>query len=294
MLRGPLVRLEPLSPAVLADYLRGLDDPEVTRFTGTHATFGRDEVADWLATRAQQHDRADWAVVRVADGAFLGEAVLNDLDVDNRSVGYRVWLAGTQARGRGYGTEVTRLVVDHALDTCGLHRVSLEVFAFNPRAQRVYEKCGFRVEGRLRDALHWDGEWHDTLVMAVLSTDRRASSAATFGDAALAATPRPPYTAVVFTSVRAPDDDAGYAEMARLMDELAAAQPGYLGVESARDGVGITVSYWVDDAAARAWKQVAEHLVAQQRGRQAWYSDYRVRVATVHRDYGPDTDRSGR
>ncbi len=106
----------------------------------------------------------------------------------------------------------------------------------------------------------------------------------------IAATPEPPYTAVVFTSVRTPDDDAGYAATAAAMDELAARQPGYLGVETARDGgLGITVSYWTDDVAARAWKEVAAHLGAQRLGRERWYADYRVRVATVDRDYGsPD------
>jgi heme-degrading monooxygenase HmoA len=74
--------------------------------------------------------------------------------------------------------------------------------------------------------------------------------------------------------------------MSRRMEELAARQPGYLGVESARDEVGITVSYWVDEAAAAAWKQVAEHLVAQERGRSVWYEHYTVRVATVSREYG--------
>ena len=102
----------------------------------------------------------------------------------------------------------------------------------------------------------------------------------------IAETPEPPYVAVVFTSVRTAGDQ-GYAVMSRRMDELAARQPGYLGVESARGDVGITVSYWADEEAARAWKQVAEHLVAQRRGREAWYADYRVRVAVVHRDYGP-------
>jgi heme-degrading monooxygenase HmoA len=105
-------------------------------------------------------------------------------------------------------------------------------------------------------------------------------------DPSIAATPDPPYVAVVFTSLRT-EGDNGYAAMSRRMNALAAEQPGYLGIESARDGLGITVSYWVDEAAAAAWKQVAEHLVAQQRGREVWYSDYRVRVAVVHRDYGP-------
>lgn len=102
-----------------------------------------------------------------------------------------------------------------------------------------------------------------------------------------AATPEPPYTAVIFTSIRT-EGDNGYARMAARMDELAAQQPGYLGIESAREGdFGFTVSYWVDEAAAAAWKQVAEHLVAQERGREVWYADYRVRIATVTREYGP-------
>lgn len=104
-------------------------------------------------------------------------------------------------------------------------------------------------------------------------------------DVGLAATPEPPYTAVIFTSLRTPGD-RGYAAAAAAMDALARRQPGYLGVESAREEVGITVSYWVDDAAARAWKQVAEHLLVQRAGRERWYADYRVRVATVTRDYG--------
>ena len=105
-------------------------------------------------------------------------------------------------------------------------------------------------------------------------------------DPTIAATPPPPYVAVIFTSVRTDGDD-GYAAMAATMERLAREQPGYLGIEAAREGVGITVSYWRDEASARAWKQVGAHLVAQQRGREVWYRDYRVRVARVTRDYGP-------
>lgn len=102
-----------------------------------------------------------------------------------------------------------------------------------------------------------------------------------------ARTPDPPYVAVIFTSTRT-EGDQGYAAMAASMDALARDQPGFLGIEAARDvGSGITVSYWVDQQAAKAWKAVAAHLVAQQRGRQVWYQDYRVRVATVEREYGP-------
>ena len=100
-------------------------------------------------------------------------------------------------------------------------------------------------------------------------------------------TPEPPYYAVIFTSSRTADD-RGYGEMAARMAELAAKQPGFLGLESARgaDGLGITVSYWRDEASILAWKGDREHQQAQQAGRQTWYAGYEVRVAKVERAYG--------
>jgi heme-degrading monooxygenase HmoA len=105
----------------------------------------------------------------------------------------------------------------------------------------------------------------------------------------IAATPEPPYYAVIFTSLRT-EGDQGYAAMAERMAELAARQPGFLGMESAREGLGITVSYWADLASIRAWKAQAEHLVAQQSGRSLWYSGYKTRIARVERDYGFASD----
>ena len=102
----------------------------------------------------------------------------------------------------------------------------------------------------------------------------------------IATTPDPPYVAVIFTSLRTDHDEEGYEAMAARMEELGAEQPGYLGIESVRDGLGITVSYWQTEGDAQAWKQVAEHLGAQRLGREEWYRAYRVRVAVVQRDYG--------
>jgi heme-degrading monooxygenase HmoA len=100
--------------------------------------------------------------------------------------------------------------------------------------------------------------------------------------------PAPPYTAVIFSSVRTEGGDPEYAAAAARMEELAAEQPGYLGVETARgdDGLGITVSYWRTAEDARSWKRVAEHREAQRRGREEWYARWTVRVATVEREYG--------
>lgn len=100
----------------------------------------------------------------------------------------------------------------------------------------------------------------------------------------IAKTPAPPYYAVIFTSLRTDGDD-GYDAMSERMLELVASQPGYLGAESAREGVGITVSYWRDLESIRQWKVQAEHLEAQALGHQKWYSAFRTRIAKVERDY---------
>ena len=93
--------------------------------------------------------------------------------------------------------------------------------------------------------------------------------------------------AVIFAATRSDVDDAGYAAAAAAMDALAAAQPGYRGVDSARgaDGFGITVSYWADDAAAIAWRDHPDHRAIREQGRARWYTDYSVAVARVERGY---------
>jgi heme-degrading monooxygenase HmoA len=102
----------------------------------------------------------------------------------------------------------------------------------------------------------------------------------------IAKTPEPPYYAVIFTSTRTSVAE-GYAETSAEMQRLAALQPGYLGIESARDeSLGISVSYWRDLESIRAWKAVLEHQRAQSQGRTAWYQAYETRIARVERDYG--------
>ena len=102
---------------------------------------------------------------------------------------------------------------------------------------------------------------------------------------AIANTPTPPYYAVIFTSIRTEKED-GYGEMADRMVELAQQQPGFLGIESAREEVGITVSYWADLEAIKKWKANSEHLQAQKLGHKSWYDSFKVRISKVDRDYG--------
>lgn len=103
----------------------------------------------------------------------------------------------------------------------------------------------------------------------------------------IAVTPEPPYYAVIFTSLRT-EEDRGYEHMADRMAELAAMQPGFLGVESARNpgGLGITVSYWESEESIAAWKTHGEHKAARETGKKLWYADYHLRIAKVEREYG--------
>ncbi|OHX68103.1 antibiotic biosynthesis monooxygenase family protein [Flammeovirga pacifica] len=100
----------------------------------------------------------------------------------------------------------------------------------------------------------------------------------------IAKTPTPPYYAVIFTNIRTNIDD-GYGITADHMVEMAKKQEGFLGIESARDGLGITISYWTDLASIKKWKENSAHLTAQKMGKDKWYEQYTTRIALVEREY---------
>ncbi len=101
----------------------------------------------------------------------------------------------------------------------------------------------------------------------------------------IAKTPQPPYYAVIFTSIRTAIENS-YSEMAAEMEKLVETQPGFLGYESARENIGITVSYWKDLESIRNWRENSAHATARENGRKMWYESFKVRIAKVERDYG--------
>ena len=177
VVKGERVRLEPLRLEHFAGIAAMLQDPEAAHFTSSRLEWDEDVARRWVTTRQDHHDRADFAIVRNEDDEVLGEVVLNELDVHDRSVNFRISLRGADVFGRGYGTEATGLVLDYAFDTVGLHRVDLEVYSYNPRAQRCYEKAGFVREGARRQALRWQDAWHDVIIMGILDSDPRPAVA---------------------------------------------------------------------------------------------------------------------
>lgn len=176
-LTGDRVLLRPFAAEDFPAIRAALCDPETRRLTGS-AAGGSPEwdlatetrIRRWYGTRNDQPDRLDLAVVDRSTGRCVGEVVLNEWDEKNMSCNFRAMLAPA-ACGRGLGTEAVRLIVGHGFDGLGLHRISLEVYAFNPRARRVYEKVGFVAEGVLRDALLHDNQWVDSTVMSVLADE---------------------------------------------------------------------------------------------------------------------------
>ena len=109
-----------------------------------------------------------------------------------------------------------------------------------------------------------------------------------------AKTPTPPYYAVMFSTLRNGRDGEGYDRMAVLMESLSREMPGYLGVESTRDGegFGITISYWTSESAILAWREQATHVLAQEAGKDRWYEHYELRVAKVERAYAGPAGRA--
>lgn len=178
-LTGDLVLLRPFTEADIEEMGPILADPEVGRLTGSaHRSADLRDVpatldertVTWYRTRAEQGDRLDLAVIDRDTGRCVGEVVLNELSEPDASCNYRV-LIGPAGRDRGLGTEAARLLIDYAFTATPLHRIGLEVFAFNPRAQRSYQRAGFVVEGRKREEFTFDGERIDNIVMGLLRSD---------------------------------------------------------------------------------------------------------------------------
>ena len=120
-----------------------VNDPEGNDLTATTDTFSREQIDEWCRSRPGQEERLDLAIVDNDTGDFVGEVVLNEFDPESDSCSFRISLRGPAWYGRGFGTEATRLMVAHGLNTVGLTSISLEVLARNPRARTVYDKLGF-------------------------------------------------------------------------------------------------------------------------------------------------------
>jgi RimJ/RimL family protein N-acetyltransferase len=143
-----------------------------------------EEIERVFTARVVGDDALAMAIHERASDRLVGTCAFSQLDGDNGSALYHITIGEKDAWGRGYGTEATRLMLDHAFGALGLHRIALFVFEFNERAVRTYRRCGFVVEGRARESIFRDGRWWDELAMSVLESDWRRLRADDAVDAA--------------------------------------------------------------------------------------------------------------
>lgn len=174
ILTGSKINLRPITVDDAAGMFSSLSDEESMRLTGTQSSFTLEQVARYCERVSKADDRADYAITLKDDPAYIGEVVLNDIDALNRSASFRIALASSTHFGKGYGSEATRLIIDYGFRTLNLHRIELEVYDFNPRAQHVYEKIGFVREGVRRDVLRWDGVYQNAIIMSILEHEYAA------------------------------------------------------------------------------------------------------------------------
>ncbi len=170
-LSGTRITLRPITVADATPMFTSLSDKESMRLTGTQASFTFEQVEKYCQRIVTADNRIDLVITLKDDPAYLGEVVLNDIDWQNRSASFRIALAHEKLFGQGYGTEATRLIIDYGFKVLNLHRIELEVYDFNPRAQHVYEKVGFVKEGVRRDVLLWDGVYQSAITMSILAPE---------------------------------------------------------------------------------------------------------------------------
>ena len=173
-LTGPTTVLRRHTPGNIAAFRRWYADPVVARLTRYQdGPMRAEEIDRFFQARAVGPTSLAMGIHIRATGRLIGSCAFSQLDPDNGSVLYHITIGEKDAWGRGYGTEATRLMLDHAFGTLGLHRVALSVFSFNERAIRSYQKVGFAIEGRSREAIWRDGRYWDELQMSILAEEWR-------------------------------------------------------------------------------------------------------------------------
>jgi RimJ/RimL family protein N-acetyltransferase len=172
---GALIVLRRHRPENLAAFVRWYSDPEVARLTRyQQAPLTHEEIQRFFFARIMGPDSLAMAIhVRETD-RLIGTCAFTQLDGDNGSALYHITIGDRNAWGQGYGTEATWLMVAHAFRQLHLHRIALTVFEFNERAIRAYQKVGFQIEGRARDAIFRDGRFWDEIHMSVLAEEWEA------------------------------------------------------------------------------------------------------------------------
>lgn len=173
-LEGKRVYLRPMEKEDLDFfYTHALWDKEGRKLTGTQKVFSRQGVHNWFETNSTDDTRIDLIICLQETGQPIGDVAMLDIDHHNRKSVVRISIFDQSFWGNGFGPESLSLLVEFGFNLLNLNRIGLDVFAFNERAINAYKKLGFKQEGRIREDLFYDGEYHDSILMGVMKGEFR-------------------------------------------------------------------------------------------------------------------------
>jgi len=164
---GKKIRLRAIERSDIPAFVRWFNDPEVTQYLQTYMPMSQAQEERWFESQLEQRDGFIFGI-ETLEGKLIGNLGLVHIDWKNRRAGLGIALGEKAYWGQGYGTDAITALLGFAFNQMNLHSVHLTTYEYNKRAIRCYEKCGFKLEGRMRQAHFYNGQYHDELVMGIL------------------------------------------------------------------------------------------------------------------------------
>ena len=171
VLQGERIYLRRVEHEDVDHFLNAVSNPEIRRLTGTNAFFTKAKLERFIANIQTDSSRIDLIIALQKNDQVIGDLAIVDIDQQNRNGSFRIAITDPQYLSKGYGTEALSIVIDYMFNTLNLRRISINVYAFNHRAIKAYEKLGFVKEGVLREELYFDGEYNDNILMGLLKKE---------------------------------------------------------------------------------------------------------------------------
>lgn len=173
-LEGERLYLRPAGQEDAEGYFQKLFDSELRRLTGTQQPFTLEGTRRYIESVSADNSRILLLIALTDNNEVIGDIALQDIDRTNRNASLRIAIDSDEHMGKGYGPESICVLLEYAFGILNLHRIELQVFAYNERAIKAYEKVGFVREGVQRDALFYNHRYHDSIVMSILEDEYRA------------------------------------------------------------------------------------------------------------------------
>jgi RimJ/RimL family protein N-acetyltransferase len=170
MFRGEKIRLAAVQREYLPKYVEWLNDWEIAQFLkpGIPMPFNLDDEVEWFENHRKSKENFLFAILTLDGDKLIGNCGLHNVNLKNRKAMFGIFIGDKESWNKGYGTDATKTILRFGFEELGLNLIELEVYAFNPRAIRAYEKAGFRQSGIHRQGLYRNGEFHDEYIMSIL------------------------------------------------------------------------------------------------------------------------------